>query len=249
MRFPRQLAAVALALTLGVAHSGPLQAVRVQPSGAEVPANLLRVSIEFAQPAEGTVLSRIALLGSNAAPLRDPFLPQELWSPDGTILTILLHPGRVKTGLIARQELGPILAAGDQVTLALDGRPIKRWRVGRDDLTGPVASAWKLAPVCAGSRQALNVTLDAPVDGRAADYLAVADSEGRRLAGRALLKNGERIWSFIPDRPWSVGRYTLVARGTLEDAAGNRLSGRFETSIGASHESAPDAEIGFIVAR
>src|SRR5262245_42726873 len=166
MRFPRQLAAVALALTLGAAHAGPLQTVRVRPSGAEVPANLLRISIEFAQPAEGAVLPRLALLRPDATALPEPFLQQELWSPDGTILTILLHPGRVKSGLIAHEELGPILTAGDAVTLALDGRPIKRWRVGQEDLTGPVATAWELAPVRAGSRQALNVTLDGPVDGR-----------------------------------------------------------------------------------
>ena len=249
MRFPCDLVAVALALTLGGAHAGPPQTVLVQPSGADVPANLLRMSIEFAQPVEGAVLPRIALLRPDGTPLLEPFLQQELWSPDGTILTILLHPGRVKTGLIAREELGPILKAGDEVTLALDGQPIKRWKVVRDDLTGPVAAAWKLAPVRAGSRQALNVTLDGPVDGRAAGYLAVADSEGRRVSGRALLKNGESTWSFIPDRPWSAGRYTLVARGTLEDAAGNRLGGHFQTSAGASPEPAIDAKVGFTVTR
>ena len=142
---------VALALKLGASYAGPLQTVRVQPSGAEVPANLLRMSIEFAQPAEGAVLPRIALLRPDDTPLPEPFLQQELWSPDGTILTILLHPGRVKTGLIAHEELGPILKAGDEVTVALDGRPIKRWRVGQEDLTGPVPSAWELSPVRAGS--------------------------------------------------------------------------------------------------
>jgi hypothetical protein len=44
------------------------------------------------------VLRRIALLRADGTPLPEPFLDQELWSPSGKALTILLHPGRVKSG-------------------------------------------------------------------------------------------------------------------------------------------------------
>ena len=54
--------------------------------------------------------------------MQEPFLEQELWSPSGKILTVMMHPGRVKTGLKARDEKGPILSVGDDVALALDGR-------------------------------------------------------------------------------------------------------------------------------
>ena len=78
MRVPHQVVAVALTLTLGAAHAGPLQTVRVRPSGAEVPANLLRMSDEFAQPVEGAVLPRIALLRPDGTPLPQPMLQHEL---------------------------------------------------------------------------------------------------------------------------------------------------------------------------
>lgn len=243
----RLFAAAALAALLGGAHAAPPapRAVLVQPSAAQVPANLLRLSIVFAAPVEGEVLPRLALLYADGRPVPEPFLQQELWSPDGKILTVLLHPGRVKTGLNAREERGPILTAGDQVVLALDGRPIQRWSVGPEDSDGPVASAWKLSPVRAGSKQTLSVALDGPIDGRDAGYLAVADSRNRRVPGHARLTEGESVWTFTPSAPWRAGQYKLLARGTLEDPAGNRLGGHFETPADAHPGPAADAAIAF----
>src|SRR5262249_2462269 len=193
-----------------------------QPSGAQVPANLLRIVTSFAAQVEGPVLPRLTLLRADGSQVQAPFLEQELWSPSGRMLTVMMHPGRVKTGLKAHDEKGPILSVGDDIALALDGVPIKRWRVGPADEIGPMTSDWKLSAVRVESKQPLVVALDGPIDGRDADYVAIADSRGRRVAGRAQLTNGERIWTFTPSVPWRPGAYKLVVRGTLEDPAGNR---------------------------
>jgi len=221
--------------------------VRVQPSAGQVPANLLRLSIEFATRIEGPVLPRLELVRPDGKPLAQPFLEQELWSPNGRILTVLMHPGRVKTGLNAREVLGPVLVDGDDVTLTLDGRPIQHWRVGPADTSGPAVSGWRLSSVHAGSRQPLVVTLGEPIDGREADYIAIADPHGRRVSGEALLKDGERTWTFTPHARWNAGKYRLIARGTLEDPAGNRLGGRFETPADAPAAAPADAALAFTV--
>src|SRR5689334_18763356 len=162
MRCHQWLGATALAVALGCSHARqpPARVALVQPSGPEVPANLLRLSIRFKAQVEGPVLRRLALLRADGTPVQEPFLEQELWSPDGTLLTVLLHPGRVKSGLIAHDERGPILSAGEDVTLALDGQPIKQWHVGPARTAGPAVSAWKVSGVRAGSRQPVVVTLD-----------------------------------------------------------------------------------------
>src|SRR5262245_59228645 len=225
--------AVALHSALGTSHAGQPapRVVLVQPSGSEVPANLLRLSMRFAAQVKGPLLPRLSLLRADGTQVQAPFLEQELWSPSGEILTVMMHPGRVKTGLNARDEKGPILAAGDDVALALDGVPIKRWRVGPADAIGPMTSEWKVSAVRVESKQALVVALDGPIDGRDADYLAIADVRDRRVAGRAKLTNGESTWTFTPRAPWRPGAYKLVVRGNLEDPAGNRLGSHFETSI------------------
>ena len=251
MNFHRWLGAgaLALALALGCAHgqaSSPRVAL-VQPSGPEVPANLLRFSIRFEAQVEGPVLRRLALLRADGIPIREPFLEQELWSPDGKLLTVLMHPGRVKSGLIAHDERGPILSPGEDVTLALDGHAIKQWRVGPADTVGPAVSAWKISAVRVGSRRPIVVTLDKPIDGLDADYLAIADARDRRVAGGVQLANGESTWTFVPNSPWRAGAYKLVARGTLEDPAGNRLGSHFETPIDSPSGPPVDAVIPFVV--
>src|SRR5215471_9460480 len=249
MHLCRLVCAAALSVTLGCAYAGQPapRVVLVQPSGPEVPANLLRFSIRFAAQVEGPLLPRLSLLRADGRQVQEPFLEQELWSPSGKILTVMLHPGRVKTGLKARDEKGPILSAGDDVALALDGVVIKRWSVGPADEIGPIVSAWRVSPVRADSKQALVVELDGAIDGRDSDYLAIADARGRRVAGRAQLIDGEGTWTFTPRAPWRPGAYKLVVRGTLEDPAGNRLGSHFETSIHSPPGPPADAAAPFEV--
>jgi len=241
--------AVALHSALGSSHAGQPapRVVLVQPSGPEVPANLLRISIRFAAQVEGPLLPRFSLLRADGSQVEAPFLEQELWSPSGRILTVLLHPGRVKTGLKAHDEKGPILSVGDDVALTLDGVPIKRWNVGPADEVGPIVSAWRVSPGRVDSKQPLVVAFDGSIDGQDVEYLAIADVRGRRVAGRAQLTNGESTWTFTPRAPWRPGAYKLVVRGTLEDPAGNRLGSHFETSIHSPPGPPVDAVVRFAV--
>lgn len=247
MQLFRWIAGAALLVLMSSSFADPPipRVVWVRPSAGDVPANLLRISIEFTKPPRGAVLPRLALMDAGGGRVREPFLQQELWSPSGKILTVMMHPGRVKTGLIAREEWGPILIVGDVVTLTLDGSPIKQWRVGPTDSDGPSVSAWKLSPVRAGSKQPLVVTLDAAIDGRDVHHLAIADDHHRPVEGRAELTNGECTWKFTPKGPWHAGEYKLVARSTLEDPAGNRLGGHFETPIDSPRALEADAKVAF----
>jgi len=139
------------------------------------------------------------------------------------------------------------VSPGEDVTLALDGQPIKQWRVGPANAVGPAVSGWKISAVRVGSSQPIVVTLNEPIDGRDADYLAIADERDRRVAGRAQLTNGESTWTFTPSAPWPPGAYKLVVRGTLEDPAGNRLGSHFETSIYSPPGPPVDAVVPFAV--
>lgn len=195
------------------------------------------------------MLVRLGLKHADGRAIEAPFLQQELWSPSGQILTVLMHPGRVKSGLNARQHLGPILVAGDQVVLTMDGCAIKQWNVGPEDRSGPVVSAWKLSPVRPDSRETLVVTLDGPIDGRDADYLAVVDMQNHRVDGEAALKDHEHTWTFTPLAPWRAARYRLMVRGTLEDPSGNRLNGHFENPIASPAAAAADESVPFTVSR
>ena len=151
------------------------------------------------------------------------------------------------TGLVAREQWGPIVSDGDDVVLSLDGRPIKRWHIGPVDTNGPVASAWKLSLVHPGSREPFVVTLDGPIDARDLNYLAIVGPDDSLVGGQPELRDGESTWRFSPDAAWEAGAYRLLVRGTLEDPSGNRLGGHFETPMSAPQPPAADAVIAFRV--
>src|SRR5262245_65659055 len=93
MHLCRWVGATALAVALGSSHAGQPapRVVLVQPSGPEVPANLLRLSITLAAQVEGPLLPRLSLVRADGRQVSEPFLEQELWSPSGKILTVMMR--------------------------------------------------------------------------------------------------------------------------------------------------------------
>lgn len=240
--------ALALFLALGMpAGAAALpQVVGVYPSGASVPENLLRISIRFAAPVAGPILPDLALWRSGAALLQAPFLDQELWSPDGRTLTLLFHPGRVKSGLVAHDTLGRALQSGSEVKLVLGVQELKSWRVESEDRASPEPSQWRIGKARTGTREPLRVIFESPVDEGSVSLIAVVDSQDRKVQGRAKLTGGESEWVFTPERAWKRAPYRLVVHPRLEDPCGNAVGQRFErpTSIGEPHpESAQAIEI------
>lgn len=239
----------ALAVALfagGLAAFG--EAPRVYPSGDEIPENLLRLSISFAVPTATGVLERISLRAADGTLIGQPFLDQELWSPDGRTLTVLLHPGRVKSGLRAHDQAGRALHSGNRVTLLLDGEPLKAWRIGPARTAAPDPRRWTVHPPRAGTREAVVVTLDAPIEAQAVGYLAFVSPHGEKVKGRAALDPGESVWRFIPEVGWSEGEYRLLIHPRLEDPQGNALRSRFEQKAGTPPaDTATPAELRFQV--
>lgn len=88
-----------------------------------IPANALRWYVEFSAPMErGDVLTHIRLLDAAGRQVKGAFLevPEELWDPSGTRVTILFDPGRVKRGVRTNLESGAPLVAGRRYKLVVD---------------------------------------------------------------------------------------------------------------------------------
>jgi hypothetical protein len=221
--------------------------VRVSPARDVLPENLLKFYIEFSAPmSRGEAYQNLRLLDAKGKALDLPFLElgEELWDPRGRRFTLLFDPGRIKTGLKPREELGPVLEAGKSYTLEVNrrwqdaaGHPLgtgfrKTFRVEAPDMTPPDPKTWTLNPPAAGTRRALAVRFPEPLDramlGR---VLAVADRQGKAVAGSVAVGDDETTWSFIPDEPWRAGGYALLVDKTLEDLAGNSIGRPFEVDV------------------
>jgi len=238
-----------LEFALPTAARGEPPAVEaVYPSGGEVPENLLRLYVHFTRPMNRRGVAGHTLLRDAAGRrVGVAFVDVEhgLWDPTGRRLTLFVHPGRVKRGVGLRRAMGPVLEAGREYSLVVDGSLedsrgvalgedfVHTFRVVAADRIPPDASVWELLPPVAPDAPValeLHEALDHALLGR---LVSVQDATGGRVEGTVEVSRSETRWSFRPSAPWRPGRYWIVVPERLEDPAGNSLRGPFEGGPGA----------------
>jgi hypothetical protein len=212
---------------------------------------------------QGNSYGYVHLRDDKGAEIDRPFLelPQELWSPDGTRLTLLFEPGRIKRGLVPRAEQGPILVAGRTYSLSIDGkwpdaagRPLKEpvrksFRAVAAEADRPDPSTWKIESPTVGSRGRLVVRFPKPLDRAMLERvlrvcpLAESAVTKNELAGGVEVADEETRWSFTPRDPWSAGRYALVVSTILEDRAGNSIRLPFEVDLNRPQPTRPSSAV------
>lgn len=227
---------VALALAPAAALAAGAPSPAVTPSGDSVPENLLRIELHLARPLPRPLaMDRVRLVDARGTTIAGALLDLALPGDDGRTITLLLHPGRVKTGVGANLALGRALRAGEDVTLVVDDPQLsrglrKRWHVEAAVEAGVFEGGWQLDAPRAGSRSPVRVRLATALTASSALLIGVRDPRGGRLAGDASLREGETVWEFRPARPWRAGRYAVVVHPRLEDVAGNRPCAPFEAA-------------------
>jgi hypothetical protein len=220
---------------------------RVYPTASKLPENQLKFYIHFSAPmSRGEAYQHIRLLDSAGKTIEAAFLElgEELWDPDGMRFTLLIDPGRIKRGLRPREELGPVLQEGKSYTLVIDpgwkdaqGNPLKAehrkaFQTGPEQDKAIDPKVWTIVQPPAGSPTALEVRFPRPLDHALLHrMLWVTDAQGRKVPGTIKVAAEETRWHFTPDRPWNAGAYQLVADTTLEDLAGNTITGPFEVDV------------------
>jgi hypothetical protein len=225
----------------------PPKVTAIYPTASKLPDNQLRFYIHFSRPMrQGEAYIHIKLLTADGRPVNRAFLEigEELWDGSGQRLTLLLDPGRVKKGLKPREEFGPVLEAGRSYRLVVDkawrdadGQPLAASFEKRFAALPPIETAvdfkqWTVTSPKAGSREALVVRFDRPLD-RALlmRMITVEGAGGKPVAGEIELGEEERRWQFRPVQPWSAGKFNLAVDTALEDSAGNNLDRPFEVDV------------------
>jgi len=175
-------------------------------------------------------------------------LPGGLWNDDGTILTLLLHPGRIKSGLAGHETLGPALFAGREYVVEIDigaffdgaADQLEHYKlaVGKAETRPLDAAQWIIGPVAVNTRDALSVKFDRALDWRAIQSgLAVVTADNSSVAGHWSACADGKSAEFVPDSAWIAMDAQLRLAPDLEDTAGNRRGESFEQPIGAPHRS------------
>jgi hypothetical protein len=241
------LAASLAAGPVAACGAGQTVVTDVYPTGAALPENLLRFYIYFSAPmGQDDILPAIELLDSGGRSVEGVFLSNrfDLWSADRTRLTLLLDPGRVKTGLAANRRLGRALVPNETYHLqisqtardargcALAARHKVTFVATQADLSAPSPAKWELITPETGTRAPLTVLLDGPLDHLSLAYrLRVIGPDGKPVPGRIGLDASETRWLFTPRAPWPALAHQLAIDPMLEDLAGNRPGVLFDQPI------------------
>lgn len=218
----------------------------VHPSEAEWPANLLRFHVEF-QSLEATAVpqARVNLFDEQGRDVSGALadLHDGLWSPDGKWLTVLFHPGRIKSGLRAREQFGPALQEGKTYQLI-----VQRLDVASDcsvTFTAGDVEQRPLAPLeWTWQRQRRDrslefvLNLDRPVDALSAwTHLRLVGADGKPVAPPWAVHTRTVHFPFHPE---AAG---LRVASAFEDPCGNRVGRSFEVTSDKDNWPAKAIEI------
>jgi hypothetical protein len=235
----------------------------VYPSTDTLPANTLKLYIYFSAPmSRGEAWQYIKLLDEHGAPVELPFLEidQELWDATNTRLTVLFDPGRIKRGLVPRNEAGPNMREGHAYTLSISrdwldaaGSPLaaafdKPFHVVADEREPVDPAKWLITAPKEGTADPLAVTFPRPLDYALLQRTITVAG----VTGKVSVAPGESEWRFTPDAPWKAGSYQLTVETTLEDLAGNRVDRPFDVDTFnevTKHIEKPTVSVPFRIGR
>ena len=218
--------------------------VGIWPAANRLPANILRFYVLFSEPAEAVFdRAQLRLITATSALVPDAFLMlnEELWSPDGRRLTVLMEPGRIKRGMGSDLTHEPALVPGRSYRLevATGGQVFfKVFGVLPPAMEPLLETQWHVSWPPAGSRQPLEVAFDRVMDNAImADEVQVQGPDGVRLAGSQAMTDDSRRLVFRPVNRWEEADYRLVLSRRFEDVCGNRLGEALDHLLAARQRS------------
>jgi hypothetical protein len=213
--------------------------IHISPQARVLPANTLRFYIHFPRPGEAHFdRDQLWLNNEQGQAVPDPFLilSQELWSHDGSRLTVLMEPGRIKRGMGEDPSHEPAFVVGriySLVITALGQTARHTFRVTDPVLEAIDETGWRIVSPNVGSLDPAILHFDRIMDAALCeDEIGIITTSGEVVQTRVSLSPHGTTMEFIPKRPWSAEEYSLVVSDRFEDVCGNRLGEALDHDIG-----------------
>ncbi len=220
-----------------------LRVIRVMPSVSVLPANALRLYLEFSRPVFAKDVHTWIRLRDNTVEkwVDTPFveIPQGLWDGEQRRLTLIFHPGRIKREVGPNRALGPPLASGHDYTLVVEAPSGARFehhfQATDADRAEVNPATWSTTSL---GDQSLRVDFGEALDPYLVERSVRVEKElGEPVEAQVeVAPSGEYL--LLGQLP-EAGQVRLRVHHRIEDLAGNRIGSLFD------RELSPDRNQGF----
>lgn len=230
----------------GEAQDLPPSITAIFPSSDTIPVNTLRFYIQFNKPIqEMKILDYVSVVDDDGNEVDGIFFENqdELWNNNRTLVTLLVDPGRVKTGLVAHQELGWAFEPGGRYKFKVDStlkdfsnRSLttqyeKEYYFVVADTTAPDIAIWSVQFPRRKSKENLLIITRDQLDHISASTLIVLTNKERIVKGVWTLDPFSKKLIFTPKRRWKKGLYMMKVDPIAEDVAGNNMIAVFDRRL------------------
>ena len=218
--------------------AAPTSVAAIYPLADSIPKNILFFHVRFTQSMQESEQAwmKISILDDKGTLIPNTWRQRSFWLDSGRLLVLMIHPGRVKSGI---RYIGPVFDVGKQYTLVVDSSLKDIY--GRSVLAGSshtytVVKERKerikinsvTANVTSGTNEPIALQLNNPVDHASAlTGFSIVDQSEKELSF-TLIQNNNNTLLLQPDKAWQPGRYHIVRAGRFYDCAGNRVNRLFE---------------------
>lgn len=227
-------------------QSDKLKVLAIYPTTDSIPVNILRFYIQFSKPMqEMDILKHIHLVNSQGEDMTGVFYENqyELWNENRTMVTLIIDPGRVKTGLLANQSMGRAFEETQQYELKVDSLLMdfdnhyleaifsKKFVAIAEDKKPPNIKMWQYSVPTKNTNDALNIDFKDCIDNISATTYIKIIMDKKEIEGTITLDKNETNWSFKPLMSWQKGNYEIWVHPALEDIAANSINQIFDHKV------------------
>ncbi len=215
------------------------------PRDNQIPKSVITFYIEFPVPMleDESAYRYVNLLDENKKTIQHVWYNKARWMSD-KVMMLMIHPGRIKKDISYYDNLGEIFTVGKKYHLEITDKikpvdPHSKLKFFTKDfeIISPVNTCLKvredkLSIPAKNTLDKLKIVFDRPIEFFSAqigmsikNYKSDTAVEGNIIPG-----SDDTEWYFIPAKPWTAKKYTIIFNKYLSDPSGNSLIKPFETT-------------------
>lgn len=216
--------------------------VAAYPMSDTIPYNTLFFHVRFSEPMldDKYAYKYVKVYDENGVERERAWRQKSFWLDSSKLLVLMIHPGRVKTGI---HYESPLFDSGKHYTIKIEpeikdqnGQKVRteytrQYFVNGEDRTCPKTEMVRKVLPRAKTQEPIMLSFSESMDhASVTEGTMICDGAGKPVPCIVRVSADDSHYQVIPIQPWQKGKYTLVLKSSVYDVAANRIRRPFETT-------------------